>query len=69
MPEKITIAYVKKQTKAGFTHIVVRERRSIEESEALSAHRDYEGARKALHKNRKANALWLLEDVRKALDG
>lgn len=68
MPDKITLSYVKKQIKAGYTHVVVCERKSIETSQALSVHKDYESARKALHKTKRANALWLLEDVRKELE-
>jgi hypothetical protein len=63
VPDKITLAYVKRQLALGYTHAVVCERASGD-ADAVSLHKNYESARKALHQNKRANAVWLLEDVR-----
>ena len=66
MADKITLAYVNRQLALGYTHAVVCERASGE-ADVLSPHKNYDSARKALHQSKRANAVWLLEDVRKHL--
>jgi hypothetical protein len=63
MPEQVTLAYITRALEQGYRYAVVIERNGAQAA-ALSIHKDYAAAAKAM-RGTKATAVWDLEDVRK----